>query len=186
MIRGHYSIILSSTGYSHDSLTACCCGNKSIAMSAVILDKYLSMMMKRWQGPEATRMGKGGGLCLGADGTWVGEEWGLAPDILGWNPTSAFWASSARLDRLFIFSNLQLLICKVRVIRAASLDPVRTSVEMHEERGRSGFSVRNGSWVHYSPLALVWVSVCAQVGLGCFCQAKWSSTRKWLDFRDAF
>lgn len=29
-------------------------------MSAVILDKYLSMMMKRWQGPEATRMGKGG------------------------------------------------------------------------------------------------------------------------------
>lgn len=43
-------------------------------MSALILDKYLSMMMKRWQGPEATRMGKGGGLCLGADGTWVGGE----------------------------------------------------------------------------------------------------------------
>lgn len=49
-------------------------------MSAVILDKYLSMMMKRWQGPEATRMGKGGGLCLGADGTWGGgksEGWRL-------------------------------------------------------------------------------------------------------------
>lgn len=29
-------------------------------MSAVVLDKYLSMMMKRWQGPEATRMGEGG------------------------------------------------------------------------------------------------------------------------------
>lgn len=45
------------------------------------------------------------------------------PDVvLGLNSASAFCTSCARLDRLFIFSDLQLLICKVRVIRAASLD----------------------------------------------------------------
>lgn len=35
-------------------------------MSALILDKYLSMMMKRWQGPEESRMGKGGGIVFGS------------------------------------------------------------------------------------------------------------------------
>lgn len=43
-------------------------------MSAVILDKYLSMMMKRWQGPEATRMGKGGDCVWEPMGPGGGKE----------------------------------------------------------------------------------------------------------------
>lgn len=45
-------------------------------MSAVILDKYLSMMMKRWQGPEATRMGKGGDCVWEPMGPGGGESEG--------------------------------------------------------------------------------------------------------------
>lgn len=48
-------------------------------MSAVVLDKYLSMMMKRWRGPEAARMGKEG--CV-----W--EAMGPGGKSEGWRLTS--------------------------------------------------------------------------------------------------